>query len=139
MERRTVILTALLLGVACILTTSTAEAGVVYTDETAFNAAVSGLGLTTIWTEDFESFAIGAVSDPTSIGGGMAEVGYDGGAAILDIPPTAGTWVQDFGVPATVAIQGPGGSGLGLQAISFNFGNQVNQTVVVEVVEKLQI
>jgi hypothetical protein len=129
MERRTVVLTALLLGVACLLTTSTADAGVVYTDETAFNAAVAGMGLTTIWTEDFESFAIGGVTDPLSIGGGAAEIGYGGGGAILDVPTSANAWVQDFGAPGTVTIQGPGGTSLGLQAISFNFGNQVNQTV----------
>jgi hypothetical protein len=108
MERRTVVLTALLLGVACLLTTSTADAGVVYTDETAFNAAVAGMGLTTIWTEDFESFAIGGVTDPLSIGGGAAEIGYGGGGAILDVPTSANAWVQDFGAPGSVTIQGPG-------------------------------
>ncbi len=126
-DRGKVLLTALLLGTALLLTVGSAEAGVVYTDETAFNSAVAGLGLTSLWTEDFESFATGDVSDPLLIGGGMAQV--MGGALITDVFPTGNAWTQGVGSFTNATLQGPGATGLGLQAISFNFGSQVPQTV----------
>ena len=134
MDRRKVTLAVLLLGVALLLTVGSAEAGVVYTDETAFNNAVAGLGLTSLWSEDFESFATGAVGDPLLIGGGMAQIAGGSSALIADVLPTGNAWSQGVGSFTNATIQGPGSqgsgaTGLGLQAFSFTFGNQAPRTV----------
>ena len=121
-------LVAALVAIALVSVMGSAEAGVVYTDETAFNTAVAGLGSISAWSENFEGFAVGAVADPLLLGGGMAEV-VDGGTASIGFGATGQNWVQADGSPASAVVRGPGNTGLGLQAISFNFGNQAPQTV----------
>ncbi len=112
-----------------ILSAGSAEAGVVYTDETAFNNAVAGLGLAPSWTEDFESTPAGPVSDPLLIGGGLAQVVDGGNAFVGSFGATGNSWMQPDGSQSFASMTGPGGTGLGLQAISFDFGNEVSQTV----------
>ncbi len=129
MDRGKVILTALLLGVALLLTVGSAEAGVVYTDETAFNNAVAGLGFTSLWSEDFQNFATGGVSNPLLIGGGMAEITGGTNAFIADLQPSGNAWSQGVGSFSNATIQGPGATGLDLPAFSFNFGSQTPRTV----------
>lgn len=118
-----------ILGLAFLLVAGSAQAGVVYTSESAFNTAVSGLGLPLAWSEDFEGFSTGSVADPLSIGGGLAEVLDGGNASIIAVGPTGIAWLQGGGTNANATIQGVGSTSLGLTALAFNFGNEVAQTV----------
>jgi PEP-CTERM motif len=119
----------LLLGVVVLLTSAYAEAGVVYTDETAFNSAVSSLGLDTLWAEDFEGIPLGNVSDPLLVGSGLAEVAGGSNPTVMPGAPSGNVWIEDGGSQGGVVIRGSGGSALGVQAISFDFGSSGPQGV----------
>lgn len=109
------------------LFTCNANAGLIYTNQAAFDAAASGL--TSAWTEDFESFLQGPSADPLGIGGGQAEIVDGGNPSIINFGPTGLSWLQPGGSNSNAIIRGLGNTSLGLNAISFNFGNQVIQTI----------
>lgn len=102
---------------------SLASAGTIYTSRSEFDAALSGL--TPFWTEDFESFSLGSVSVPTSIGQGLAEIAKLGTAEIVSsgatLPPSGDK--EWLGVESALGetIRGPGGTSLGVGAIGFDY------------------
>jgi len=100
-----------------------ARGGLIFVSQGAFDAAAASLGLA--WAEDFESFAIGGVPDPLLIAGGQAEVVDGGSTSIISITPTGKAWLKSGGSPGQAIVRGPGGSSLGVKALSFNFGNEV--------------
>ncbi|MCJ8318190.1 MAG: PEP-CTERM sorting domain-containing protein [Colwellia sp.] len=104
-----------------------ANAGLIYTNQAAFDAAT--LGLTSAWTEDFESFLLGPSADPLGIGGGQAEMVDGGNSSIINVAPTGLAWLQPGQSNSNAIIRGLGNTSLGLNALSFNFGNEVIQTI----------
>ncbi len=102
---------------------SLTSAGTIYTSRSEFDAALSGL--TPVWTEDFESFSLGPVSVPTTIGQGLAEIAKLGTAEIVSsgatLPPSGDK--EWLGVESAFGetIQGPAGTSLGVGAIGFDY------------------
>lgn len=112
-----------------VLSAGSAQAGVVYTDETSYNNAVAGFGMIPAWAEDFEGISAGSVSNSLQIGGGLAEIVNGGTAEVGSFGGSGLSWNQADASPTFVAIQGAGGTALGLKAISFNFGNEDAQSI----------
>ena len=102
---------------------SSSQAGIIYHDRPAYEAAVEDLLLT--WSEDFEGFPLGEAPLPTPIGGGAAEISAEGGMAFIieGFPLTGQSWV---GLPGGFGetIQGPAGGSLLLDAIAFDYFSQ---------------
>lgn len=112
-------------GSLCVAVAS-AQAGVIFTSQAAFDAAV---GLTPAWTEDFEGFTLGPAADPLGIAGGQAEM-VDGGFASIEAgAPTGQFWLQAGGTEAHALIRGLGATALGVAALSFEFANEQPQTI----------
>ena len=88
MKKLMVLLFAVLLFLGI---TRVAQAGLIYSNQALFNAAVAGMTLS--WSEDFEGFSQGPVPVPTIIGGGAAEISKAGTARIIPAgatPPPSG-------------------------------------------------
>ncbi len=114
------LLTSALVTVLTVAASS--QAGIIYHDRPAYEAAVEDLLLT--WSEDFEGFPLGEAPLPTPIGGGAAEIDADGGTAAIIVGPLTGqSWV---GLPGGFGetIQGPAGGSLLLDAIAFDYFSQ---------------
>lgn len=114
-------LTRIIAASLMLLVASQGQAGTIYTSEAAFNTAVAGL--TNVWSEDFEGFPIGPALDPITIGGGAAEI-VDSGFPLI-VPVVSQVWIQDTGSTDMATIQGLGDSDLLLDAISFDFANEL--------------
>ena len=86
---------------------ASSQAGIIYHDRPAYEAAVEDLLLT--WSEDFEGFPLGEAPLPTPIGGGAAEISAEGGmAVILEFVFGGQAWVEINGGFGET-IQGPEG------------------------------
>ena len=121
------ILSAIFAVSVVLLAAHPASAGVVYTDEADFNTAVAALGLVPSWSEGFEGMPTGAVTDPLLLSAGLAAVGGGFSAAVGDFGgPTGQSWSNGSG---GATVRGAGNTGLGLRAISFDFGSTGSQTV----------
>lgn len=111
-----------------LVLSATAQAGTLFTTQGAFDAAVAAFTL--VWSEDFEGFSLGPVADPLGIAGNQGEVLDGGNASILGFfGPTGQIWLQSGGTNANATIRGFGNTSLGLSALSFNFGNELIQTI----------
>ena len=125
-------LTCALVGPPLALLATAAQAGVIYTNQALFDAAVAGAPLS--WSENFEGLSLGALpSGPLSIGSSQAEIFTDGPQEVYLQTSTGNQayWnveplscrphcaAVDLG-PQTI-IRGPGSSSLAVGALSFNY------------------
>lgn len=114
-----------MLGIIAILVigSSTAQAGLTFTDQTAFNAAAASLQPS--WSEDFEGFSLGEVPDPLTIGHGDAI--YTDGTVTnsrSNIKNNLATNHDLEGPPDGLpSIGGIGNTSLNVAALSLGFGN----------------
>lgn len=116
-----------LVGTGLSVAVATAQAGTIFTNPDLFNAGAAGLTLA--WTEGFEGFPFGSVADPLGIAGDQAEMVDGGNASIQTLFLPGKAWVQARDTSANATIRGFEDTELGVNALSFNFGNQLEQTV----------
>ena len=107
------------------LFSSSVSAGTIYTIKSDFDAALAGLG--SAWSEDFEGF--GAINDPLVIGGGGGEIVAGGISLIMPTTSTGKSWLQNAVSQQNAKIRGVGDTSLGVNALSFNFGNLTRQQI----------
>lgn len=107
--------------ITVVTVAASSQAGEIFHDRPAYEAAVEGLGLS--WSEDFEGFPLGEAPLPTPIGGGAAEISAEGGIALIIQGPWGQSWVEDLGGFGET-IQGLGGGSLLIDAIAFNYFSQ---------------
>ncbi|MCP5438326.1 MAG: hypothetical protein H6960_09225 [Chromatiaceae bacterium] len=120
-------LRALLSATALILATwaNVVVAGTIFTNEAAFDAAISGFSV--LGTENFDSLSPGLVANPSSFMGGLIELGGGSPSIINTISRSApNEWIGATGTPAT--ITGVGGSALGFDAFAFPNRKEFNGT-----------
>ncbi len=104
----------------------TAMAGTIFIDRASWLGAFSD---PLVANEDFESFAIGPVSSPLSIMGGIAEV-LDTSPSIDIFTNTVGgpsptqAWIGNVSNPFPLAIRGIGDTALGFTAFGFDYAHQ---------------
>jgi hypothetical protein len=116
-----------LVAVLAVILPHESQAGMIYTDRSAYDAAVAGFSLS--WSEDFEGFALGSTPVPTIIGGGAAEIAKLGSAEIIanGFTPAPGGANEWLGVEAGFGetIQGLFGASLGINAIGFDYYSEL--------------
>jgi hypothetical protein len=113
------------LGACAALLLATAgqlQAGTIFTNQADFNAAIAGLN--PLWSEDFEGFALGSVSDPLPIAGGAAEV-VDSGIPFVTDLGAGNVWRQPDGAESNATIQGKDATALGVHALSFVYAYEL--------------
>ncbi len=108
--------------IVCLNLSTIAHAGMIFTDQTAFNNAISGSSI--LWQEDFNSFAIGPVN-PLVIGGGSAQlVSSSDGQAVSNVFGTSNGSLNSGVNDVTVAgLVGPNFPLVGVGALSLFYTN----------------
>jgi len=117
-------------GIALVIATTCgiASAGSIFTNQGAFNTAVSGL--TIAGSENFDALPAGPVSNPDLFMGGLIEIGDTNPSinigAFLSAPHE---WIGNISIAGNpVTITGPGGTSLGFGAFALPNRKQFNGT-----------